>query len=495
MLLTWLLAGCGGGDLVLPKSGRPTAIRVVEGDGQSGSAGQPLAAPVTVEVTDADSEPVEGATVEFALTSAGDGGEMRPSSAPTDAGGRAQAQVQLGSKVGLQIGEARVVQGGGSVKTSFTALAGAPGQTNHPPQADFDSQCDGLTCRFTDASSDSDGNLTGWSWSFGDGDASTERAPVHTYSGPGTYTVTLSVTDGEGSSDDTSTQVTVSAASPPTANTRPRAEFAVSCQELRCTFTDQSNDPDGSIAGRRWDFGDGHTSTSRNPSHSYETAGQYQVVLTVTDDEGATSSKSRTADPAAPASPPPAPQPSEPNKPPAADFEVHCSGLTCSFTDRSKDDDGTVVQWRWSFGDGATSSDRNPIHAYESGGRYQVLLTTTDNDGAADAKSRTAEPEAPAPPTPPPPPPPPPPPEEPNKPPHADFDVHCDKLTCTFTDRSKDDDGTIVQWQWSFGDGGSSNQQNPVYTYAGKGRFNVVVTVTDNDGASATKSRRTDPKD
>jgi len=488
VIASGLLPACGSGDLVLPHDGVPAAIRVVGGDGQSGPVGQLLGSPVIVEVTDDQGEPVRGVTVEFALTSAGDGAEVLPSNARTDSTGRAQVRVVLGSQVGLQTGEARVAFGGATLKASFSAQAMSNGPGNQRPRADFNSQCQDLSCQFQDGSSDTDGSLTGWVWTFGDGGTSTEREPVHSYSAPGTYTVSLTVTDDDGSTDETSTQVTVSSPSAPTSNNPPRADFEVSCADLRCSFTDQSDDSDGSIAGRHWDFGDGTTSSQRNPSHSYATAGQYQVVLTVTDNGGAENSKTRTAQAEAPAqSPPPPPEPPppppEPNKPPVADFEVHCSGLTCSFTDRSQDDDGTVVQWQWNFGDGATSSDRNPSHTYQAGGRYQVLLTVTDNDGAADGKTRTAEPEAPAPPPP------------SNEPPHADFDQHCSHLTCNFTDKSKDDDGSIASWQWSFGDGASSSEQNPTHTYAQKGKYRVALTVTDNLGATNTKTRDVDAKE
>src|SRR5688572_11698705 len=108
----WLVAACGGGDLLLPGGEGPAAIRVVDGDGQRGSIGEPLDAPVVVEVTDARDEPVEGATVEFALTSAGEGAGITPSTALTNPEGRAQVQVLLGDKVGVQTGEARVAGDG-----------------------------------------------------------------------------------------------------------------------------------------------------------------------------------------------------------------------------------------------------------------------------------------------------------------------------------------------------------------------------------------------
>lgn len=79
-----------------------------------------------------------------------------------------------------------------------------------------------------------------------------------------------------------------------TANQAPNADFAVSCDGLDCSFTDQSTDADGVIDVRSWDFGDGATSSARNPSHSYAAAGTYSVTLTVVDDYGASASRSRT---------------------------------------------------------------------------------------------------------------------------------------------------------------------------------------------------------
>ena len=73
--------------------------------------------------------------------------------------------------------------------------------------------------------------------------------------------------------------------------------------------------------------------------------------------------------------------------------------------------------------------------------------------------------------------------------------MHCEDLECSFEDKSKDDDGSIVAWQWDFDDGATSSQQNPVHTYEERGRYDVVLTVRDNDGATHTKKRRIDPKD
>ncbi|MEM6783034.1 MAG: PKD domain-containing protein [Bacteroidota bacterium] len=71
-----------------------------------------------------------------------------------------------------------------------------------------------------------------------------------------------------------------------------------------------------------------------------------------------------------------------------------------------------------------------------------------------------------------------------NTPPDAGFTFSCDNLTCDFTDTSSDSDGAIVTWAWTFGDGGSSSQQNPTRIYTSAGTYSVTLTVTDNEGAS-----------
>jgi PKD repeat protein len=138
-----------------------------------------------------------------------------------------------------------------------------------------------------------------------------------------------------------------------------------------------------------------------------------------------------------------------------------------------------VVSWAWDFGDGSTSSERNPSHTYAAAGRYTVLLVATDDGGAADSTPHDANPTAPP---------------TANEPPRADFDVHCDHESCEFGDKSTDADGTVVAWQWSFGDGATATEQNPTHTYPGRGRYDVQLTVTDDGGATASKTKRVDIK-
>ncbi len=85
------------------------------------------------------------------------------------------------------------------------------------------------------------------------------------------------------------------------------------------------------------------------------------------------------------------------NQPPVADFDHSTNELTASFTDASYDPDGFVVSWSWSFGDGATSGERNPAHTYSTQGTYEVTLTVSDNAGATDSESKNVTVTLPAP--------------------------------------------------------------------------------------------------
>jgi PKD repeat protein len=185
--------------------------------------------------------------------------------------------------------------------------------------------------------------------------------------------VTLTVTDDDDAEASTSSQVTVTAPGP---NADPVADFTSSCAGLTCTFSDGSVDLDGTVSGWGWDFGDGANASARNPSHTYGGDGSYTVTLTVTDDDGALGFTSKQVSVTRP-----------PNAPPAADFGSSCTGLTCTFTDRSTDGDGSVASWSWTFGDGGTSTARNPSRTYATAGTYTVTLTITDNESATGQRS------------------------------------------------------------------------------------------------------------
>ena len=312
------------------------------------------------------------------------------------------------------------------------------------PIASFTTSTIDLTTDFTDTSTDSDGSIVSWAWDFGDGASSSAQNPSHLYAAAGDYTVTLTVTDNDGKAAMASQLVT-------TPNDAPSAGFTFRRRtdpDLTAIFSDASTDSDGSIESWAWDFGDGASSSAQNPSHLYAAAGAYTVILTVTDDDGATDTTSKPI--------------RVPNVAPTAGFNFSISDLTADFSDRSTDSDGSVVLWAWNFGDGASSSAQNPNHTYAAG-EYMVTLTVSDNEGATSTVSKKVI--------------------APNEVPIAKFSFSTNDLKADFSDESTDSDGSIVSWSWKFDDGARSSAQNPTHNYAAAGDYTVTLKVTDDGGA------------
>jgi len=191
---------------------------------------------------------------------------------------------------------------GFTLVTGAALLAACGGDGNGPsntaPTAAFaDPSCDQLACTFDGSTSTDDGSIATWSWDFGDANSGGENTatgvnPSHSFSAAGTYTVTLTVTDNEGATDDATKQVTVTGAP---GNQSPVANFTPACSALACTFTNQSTDADGTIVGYSWDFGDDSPAANTpDAQHTYAvtSATTFTVTLTVTDNVGATNSKS-----------------------------------------------------------------------------------------------------------------------------------------------------------------------------------------------------------
>lgn len=140
-----------------------------------------------------------------------------------------------------------------------------------------------------------------------------------------------------------------------------------------------SSDPDGTIASYAWSFGDGSTASGPTASHTYAAGGTYTVALTVTDDDGATATRTEQVVVIAPTA----------NQPPTAAFSVAPSDLTVQVDGSSSTDpDGTIASWAWEFGDGGTGSGATATHAYAAAGTYTVTLVVTDDKGATGTTTR-----------------------------------------------------------------------------------------------------------
>ena len=170
---------------------------------------------------------------------------------------------------------------------------------NRAPTASFTATAADLSATVdARASSDSDGSVVGWAWDFGDGGTATGATATHTWSTAGDFVVTLTVTDDDGATATTTRTVTASLP----VNRAPTAAFTASSTDLTVALDGSgSTDPDGVVTGFSWDLGDGTTAMGPQVQHAYRAPGDYPVVLTVTDDRGATARTTRQLTVTAPA--------------------------------------------------------------------------------------------------------------------------------------------------------------------------------------------------
>jgi len=306
---------------------------------------------------------------------------------------------------------------------------------------------------------DPDGEIASYSWDFRDGSTATGEVVEHAFEKPGTYFVRLTVRDDsghDGALDIAETKIVVNA--PPVADAGPDIRLApgdtIVLNALR------SFDPDGKIESYRWDFSDSDKPVlePRN-SRIYEKPGIYKVQLTVSDDSSAinaTTTDEFTV---------------RVNHTPVAEAgeDVTTSGLRVSFDgSRSTDPDGDGLTYVWDFGDGQSGAGARVTHTYAAGGTYPVVLTVSDGTGLKNASARDSLA------------------VRINRPPLAvagDSQNVCTGDVVVFdASKSKDPEGGVLRYAWSFGDGTKSEIVNPTKTFSKAGVFPVTLTVRDDSG-------------
>ncbi|MCB0856047.1 MAG: PKD domain-containing protein, partial [Bacteroidetes bacterium] len=306
--------------------------------------------------------------------------------------------------------------------------------------------CAGTPRAFTDLSN----FATSWLWIFGDGGTSTQQNPIYVYSDTGTFDVTLIV--GYYGCFDTLTYPDF------TTSLGPVADFFMTpttgCEvPITVNFFDQSIMPSSWF----WDFGDGTTDTTQNPTHTYTAQGNYTITLVVTNDStGCIDTYIQDFEVNAP----------------AANFTAQntsgCTGLPVTFNNSSTN----ATSYFWDFGDGNTSTASAPVHSYSSPGMFDVILIATNASGCSDTLT------------------------VPNLVSIVGPDAHFNAAITTgcapignvsgFNDLTVVSAGSVEGWQWDFGDGGSSSGPNPIYTYNQPGNYDVTLTVVDNQGCADT---------
>lgn len=207
-------------------------------------------------------------------------------------------------------------------------------------------------------------NADSYTWLFGDGGSSSLQNPSHQYSATGNYTVTLIAHSNTGCND-TIVKTNYVIIGPPKITSFTGIPF-IGCSPY--TIYPGANILTAeNIASYFWDFGDGTTSTSSNPSHTYLTEGVYSIKLVIITSSGC--KDSLTMNPAVTLS-------ARPNAAFSATPVTGCANQDIFFTNLTS---GTASNYIWYFGDGGSSTSSNPIHNYNDTGFFTVTLVAVNN--------------------------------------------------------------------------------------------------------------------
>ncbi len=258
-----------------------------------------------------------------------------------------------------------VTNAGGSSTATKADYIGA-GRVATIPVASFVSSVTSgtapLSVQFVDSTTNSP---TSWIWSFGDGNMSTVQNPTHTFLTSDTFTVTLIATNSAGSDTATKTDYITVTYAEPVANFT--SDVKSGNAPLRVQFTDTS---DSSPTTWSWRFGDGGKSSEQNPIHEYTEAGTYAITLIAKNSAGSNTTKIKDYITVTAASAP------------VTAFTADTTSGTVPFTVRFSDSSSnTPTSWLWSFGDGSSSTEKNPAHTYSTIGSYTVSLTSANDAG------------------------------------------------------------------------------------------------------------------
>ena len=310
---------------------------------------------------------------------------------------------------------------------------------------DYISGCSPLVVHFTNTST----GATTYSWNLGNGVITAITSPSTSYIAAGTYTVTLTASSGSSSTTHT---VIITVYPTPTVN------FTVSdtsiCPGVPVTFTSTTSSGVAGPLTYLWNFGDGTSGTSANPSHAYTTSGYYNITLTATNSQGCISSLTKTAYIHVFTA-------SVPNFTVSTNYVCTPPGAVI-FTNTTT---GTgPFNLTWLFGDGTSATGNNPSHTYTAIGSYTISLIVTDGNGCTDTLTRPGY-------------------------------VYVGSIVAAFTGPASACINSSVTFNntstgytssnWYFGDGGTSNLTNGTHTYTAAGTY-VVTLIASSGGCHDT---------
>jgi len=245
--------------------------------------------------------------------------------------------------------------------------------------------------------------------------------------------------------------------------------------ELLVFDASHTSDPDGTIDQIWWDFGDGSSAIGSVVEHAYPSPGTYTVVLTVSDDDGAVTTLVDALTVREPASTPVAaftwsPVSSAGTRLPR---DVRAGDRVLLDAADAHDPNGSIEEYSWDLqSDGTfdlrTSEPRTVIDPLPAGA-WPVTLRVVDADGNTDAVMHVLT-------------------VADLRPPEAGFEMSPPAPAVgdpiRFIDNSASIDGTLISWEWDFGDGVSSREQEPMHRYESAGTYEIYLTVRDSEGLS-----------
>lgn len=291
-------------------------------------------------------------------------------------------------------------------------------------------------------------NATSYHWDFGDGKNSTENQPSHRYEKGGIYTVRLIAYDAKGS---------IQIARTIEVNHLPVADFNIEkCDSLSyapCPVQFFNLSANASLY--HWDFGDGTTSTEKNPVHHYQKGGTYTIRLMAKSQWGDHSNTKTVFVPFAPPMP-------------LADFEIQGGNCTAPCTVLFNNISQYADTLFWDFGDGQVSNKKNPEHLYLKGGTYTVRLTVKNALGRHTATHAITLVSAPV----------------------ADFEIENNGCVSNCTVKFKNTSKNALVYIWDFGDGGRSDQENPSHSFTTAGVYTVTLKSINKNGTSSEKKEQ-----
>lgn len=278
-----------------------------------------------------------------------------------------------------------------------------------------------------------------YTWDFGDGNSSSAASPSHTYNNSGTFSVSLIAANAMGCTDTLWLPDTLTIN-----NNQAIIESADTvCINKIMTLTNASMP---APLGARWVFDDGSTAFGNTISKIWPSAGNHSVTL-ISNYGNCSDSVTKIITVLAP---------------PVADFTVTDS-LFCMApaTAEFRDVSAGALYWNWSFGDGDSSTSKNPIHIYTAEGEYAVRLTVTNAPGCENSVTRYRYIRITA--------------------PSVSFDKKEGGGCIPYTFRPYpvvNSADSVVSYLWDFGNGNTSTDRYPVQVYADTGIFTVKFYVT-----------------